>query len=365
MLRAWILSTLRGEVPPWPSADFDPLDVARVARAEGVVVLLQDRLLRAPPAEIPDAARMLFAEQARLATMESLLLERECRRLLVRLNELGIQVLLLKGSALAYWLYPSPNLRDRADIDLLFRSQAEVLRAASSLKDEYEIHEQQRVLPGDLSGFELTCVLKSETAPPVEIDLHWQPSSFPMFAFRLKTEELWLEATPLTQLGPNAFGLAPVPAFVHACMHRVQNIPSGTEEKLKWLYDIHLLACLFSEEDWSRLASLAEARGLAGICLDGIRKTESSFGTHAPAWLAPRLMQAQRTEALDVRKMGGWAYNQRMNFLAFPTIRLRLQWLVERLFPPRAYLRLRHGNSKSAIGLISARLVAGFRRLIG
>jgi len=44
----------------------------------------------------------------------------ELREVLAALAGAGLPVLLLKGAALAYTLYPEPHLRDRSDTDLLF-----------------------------------------------------------------------------------------------------------------------------------------------------------------------------------------------------------------------------------------------------
>ena len=49
----------------------------------------------------------------------------ELRAVLEALARQGLPVLLLKGAALAYTLYPEPHLRNRCDADLLLPSRDE------------------------------------------------------------------------------------------------------------------------------------------------------------------------------------------------------------------------------------------------
>src|SRR5690606_3632525 len=135
--------------------------------------------------------------------MQSLFREAHCRTILARLIEAGIPILLLKGSALAYWAYASPHLRECSDIDLLLRSRGDVDRATQIL-EELHFKNGDRVLPGDLVCFELTCVGSIPSNAGLEIDLHWQLSSTPMFAFRFNWDELQRGSIELPLLAPGA-----------------------------------------------------------------------------------------------------------------------------------------------------------------
>ena len=71
--------------------------------------------------------------------MQSLWLRAETTRLLAALHAAGLRVLVLKGVALASWLYPAAHLRDCGDLDLLL---AEVeIRVKKSVRRSGKVQE--------------------------------------------------------------------------------------------------------------------------------------------------------------------------------------------------------------------------------
>ena len=79
-------------------------DLYALARQQGVVpltlrALSPDRV----PADLRDAGRA--------SVVYTMKLELLCRDLCLRLHAAGLRVLILKGAALAWWLYPQPHLR--------------------------------------------------------------------------------------------------------------------------------------------------------------------------------------------------------------------------------------------------------------
>jgi hypothetical protein len=263
---------------------------------------------------------------------------------------------------LAYWAYAAPYLRERGDIDLLFRSKNDVDAVVRLLKEKnFELVET--ALPGDLVSFEVTCRRSIDNGAPLEIDLHWQLSNTPMFAFRFSFDELARDSLALPGLAPNAHGLAPIPAYLHACMHRIQNMTIDCENNLRWLYDLHVLGLKFSADVWHELAAVASEKKLAGVCLDGMQAAAESFGVLAPVSITEQLKRAAMHESMDVEKMRGWFYIQRMNFLAYPTARLRLRWLRQRLLPDLAYMRAYYGQDRKFWQMLMSRLRASVARL--
>lgn len=168
---------------------------------------------------------------------------------------------------------------------------------------------------------------------------------------------------PLPGLAPDARGLAPVPALLHACMHRVQTLALGGSERLKWLYDPVAVARGFAEADWRAVQEQAIARGLAGVCRDTLQAAEARFGAFVPAGVIDALAVAERREPLRVGQLHRWWHFQRMDWQAFPTRRMRWRWLRQRVFPNAAYLRERHGAG-SVPALLWRRMAAGLRRAL-
>ncbi len=363
MVREWLGAMLRGDNPRWVfPGDASNESICDEINREGVVALLHERInAAAGPVDIPAGFREHIAALARKKSQQSLMREAECRRILANLQKAGIKVLLLKGSALAYWLYPSAHLRDCSDIDLLFCSYDETRKAIGLLQSmQYSLRDP--AMAGDLTSFEQTCVRDSNAGTGLEIDLHWRLSSSPMFAYQFDFDELDASSMALPRLGPHARGLSPVHAFFNACMHRIQNMSDGTENCLKWLYDLHLLASQFSPAEWQMLVDVSIDRKFAGICLDGLQATKREFGTSIPEDVPAALEKASKKERMQIGKMQGWFYIQRMSFSAFPTLRLRLRWLRQRLIPNGEYLKARYGES-NFVRLLFKRIRAGLQRL--
>lgn len=332
------------------------------ARREGVEGLLHGRLsmpsLRTTPSvEMFDA----LARAAQPGIARSLYLESHCRKILLRLSEAGLPVLLLKGSALAYWAYSAPWQRNCSDIDLLLPSRAEVDRAVKILS-RFGYRPAVDALPGDLVSFELPLEYAVEGLPRLEVDLHWRLSSTPMFAFRLDWRELEVGAIKLPSLADGARGLGPVHAWLHASMHRLQNRANGVPDNLKWLYDLDLLARGFSSSDWNALVDLACARGLAGACLDGAAAAAARLGETMPDEIRRRLAQAAANERMDVTRLRSWWYVQQMSLAALPSWRTKLRWLRQRLIPDRDHLRARYGQDVGIGRALFTRLMAAMRR---
>src|SRR5512143_3479017 len=64
---------------------------------------------------------VLLADTVRLAVARELSVVRDVPRIFEAARAGGVQMLLLKGTALAYTHYPRPHLRPRNDVDLLVR----------------------------------------------------------------------------------------------------------------------------------------------------------------------------------------------------------------------------------------------------
>ncbi len=313
------------------------MQLLQAATAEGVVTLVAERLQGLPER---DPSRMAFMQAARPVAALALLRQAQAQRVVDLLASAGIHALLLKGGALARWLYPAPHLRECADLDLLLPSAEETERATRWLGKHgfsggYYFGEESH---------EVTCRSTQPGLPHVELDLHWRLFNAPLFAAVFPFRELEAAAIPIPGLGPNARGLSPVHAFIHAAVHRAKNLHYGPGDRLKWLYDLHLLIQHLSDDDWTLLLRLCRQHGVGGICLDSIEQASRVLHSEAPAWVLSDLAAMQAGEDLDVRRLGDWRYMQWMNFRALPTASARIRWLWRRAFPPMDYLREFYGD---------------------
>jgi hypothetical protein len=321
------------------------IDEALVARArtEGVVALAARRLESVPG--VSSSVRAAFNTAARESTMVAMALGAETRRVVAELAEAGLPALLLKGSALACWLYPSPHLRESSDIDLLLGSRADAERAAAlCARLGYRIQHA----PGSV-GYELLCRRQGPGTMPFDLDIHWGLINAPVFAGSMGFAEMQAASIPLPGV-PRGRGLCALHALVHACVHRAANNYTGVGERLKWLYDLHLLASGFEEADWRALVELCRGRGLGGVCADALAATRRAFATAYPEWLEAQLL-GQSEHALDPGRIGDWKYMQRRNLEALPTAAAKARWAWQQLFPGSQYLRVLYGTDEGPLAL--------------
>ena len=132
-------------------------------------------------------------------------------------------------------------------------------------------------------AYELLCTRAVTPDWRVEVDIHWRLTNSPLFSDAFTFDELMADAIPLPRLAPNARGLGPVHALLHACMHRALNLSIGVDDKLKWLYDLIVLMDVFTPADWDRMVRLAIDKKLAGVVLAGLEAAAATFQRELPA----------------------------------------------------------------------------------
>lgn len=228
------------------------VDAELVSRAseEGVLALLERSTRGKNLAD--EGVQTDLMLRVRAATAESLLRQAEIRRIERALQGSSIKVLLLKGSALAIWLYPEAQLRDCGDIDLSVRSKAEIPGARDIMQSlGYQIAGDTRS-----TNHEVTCRLYRGDRALAEVDLHSGLVNAPLFISRFGFDELWQSGCPISGDGHVRY-LAPAYAILHAAMHRAVDLSNGSPDRLKWLYDFHMFAQKVSAEDWRTAITLA------------------------------------------------------------------------------------------------------------
>lgn len=332
--RTALAEVLSGRAASWPViSQATALEWLQHASDEEVVALIDWRIREGLPG-VPEPVRQAFAAGTRREVARMMVRQAEARRVLGKLARAGHAPLLLKGSALAYWAYPEPHLRQCQDVDLLFATREDAMAAAALLAEDGYVVRQHF---GAAASREFLCVRPSPGASRIELDMHWGLSGKPVFADRLTFSEMLADSQPLPDLAPGARGLGPVHACVHACLHRAGDLSNGAEDRLKWLFDLHRLALGLDGPGWDRLCSLAVERGVAGVCADGLTEAESLFATPLTTGALAVLWSASKKEALDPRRMRDWGYFQRQNLRALPDWTSRWRWIWQRLHPTDDY----------------------------
>lgn len=336
-LREPLRAALRGERTAWPAELAD--EEVRALVEHGVAPLVY----RAQP--LPQ----LRASAIRAAAIEPLRAE-DLAGVLDALAARGIDVLITKGTALAYDVYDAPELRPRGDVDLLVsREQARV--AIDAFR---ELGFEDRVTSGDEHGVRQVALTRSDAHGVLhEYDLHWDVTNTPLFENALRFEELLAQSIKLPQLGPHARGLSLVDALLLACIHRVAH--HHDSERIIWLVDIALLRDRMSRDEHARFWRQAADARVVGVCARSIGLADEWLSraprNHAEEFLtAEEMAREEPSRAFLDRDM---RYGEVMltNLRALPW-RARLQRLWQLAFPPPAFVRQSFGVSADTTPLV-------------
>ena len=304
-----------------------------------------------------------FQRQARAALADAAVLEEMQRRELLRLTaafrRAGIDLLLLKGAALAYQVYPLPMLRSRDDTDLFIRV-ADRQRAAALLVDlGYDPAAENSA---ELATAQRHFLRTEATRFEHPVDLHWRVTNPLAYADALPFDRAWSRSVEISRLD-GARGLCRVDALLLACLHRLAH--HGDDSSLIWIYDINQLAGGFGKEDWSDLVVQAAANGLSGGSQQGLARAADLFGTPVPAAIGASLLAA--TRPAEGAFFGARVTPLRMlvsDWRALDTWGSRLRLLSAHLFPEPAYMVSKYGTRNRALLplLYARRALAGLPR---
>jgi hypothetical protein len=142
----------------------------------------------------------------------------------------------------------------------------------------------------------------------------------------------------------------PEPAWsvVLACVHRLAH--HQDQERLGWLYDIHLLVAGFETADWDRLLRIARRRQVSAICADGLEAAGRLLGTRIPG----RVIESLARAGLHDPSRGYVETDQRRLTVLRTDLRQLRRWrdrarlLREHAFPPASFMMARYTSRRRA-----------------
>jgi hypothetical protein len=342
----------------WPEQGDLTADIFfRETSAQGMVPLLFRKLAAEKNGGWPAVLLARLRETSlRLAAAE-LLLEAELRRLLASLAEIGVRPLLLKGTALAYSLYPEPWLRPRCDIDLLISESDREKTDSLLLRLGYAA---QHPAAGPFRTQKSYSLRKQHI--DCCCDIHWQISSASgSFSRAFADETFFARTVGIPALGKHARTLNKTDALLYACFHRAGHF-SHSGDRLIWLHDLHLLCQSLTEEEAAFFCKRAEQLEISALCADGLKTAAFWFGTAFPSAL-DTLFHERRSGrfALFLQKgrQAGIKNRALLELKELPTWQRRLRFLWQNLFPPAEYMLWRHGvKKKSSLPFLYAKRAA-------
>jgi len=180
----------------------------------------------------------------------------------------------------------------------------------------------------------------------------------------LTFSELSERSTSVESLGHSVLLPSAVDSMIIACLHRLGH--HANDERLIWLYDIHLLACSLNEDDWEELCLLCEDKQLSAITLDALTVCNDLLGTDIPAQIKEELKTlARRNEPSKLflqKQLSEWSIFKQ-DLKALDGIKLKLQLIEEHFFPTADYIREQMGTDNLFLGY-TKRFLRGLMRVM-
>jgi hypothetical protein len=338
-VESWIAQALvSGDRDGAPVLPPDPGPMGAVmpaARRHCVDVLLADVILRSSADQmVAGLPRGTLEAIARAAAAREMLAARAAAALFESAQRAGLDLLLLKGAALAYTHYPRPHLRPRNDIDLYIRAgdipPAEALLAAHGFERTAEADSQFWTGQRHYSS--------TAAAGTIRVDLHWRAVNPRAFDDVLPFDAAWRRAVSVPALGPHVRTLSPPDTLLLACVHRVAHHHDGLD--LLWMWDVHLVASRLSADEWRELVDAASISRTRAICERGLRLAREFFATPVPADVLELLgADASEPSAAFLGRPVRHVDVARADLAALPGWRERLALVREHLCPPVSYMR--------------------------
>lgn len=319
-------------------------DVYRRALAERVAPLLYTVL--DGETFVPPAVRRRL-EEAYLATARrNLLLFHELEAALAALSAAGIDVLVLKGGALAETVYGNIAVRPLLDFDLLVQRE----RAAQAMATLADLgYGRTRIEPhaGIALRHENEVLLHKQGPIEVLLELHWSLFDSPHYQERLPMAWFWESAVPGTIAGRPAAVLGAEAQLLHLCGHLMLH---HRGDELLWLHDVaELLYANEGRMKWPQVLEMAAACDLILPLKHVVSSVAAAWGAPVPAGVLTRLatMAPSPAEAQVFSWLTAtdrpvlerfWA-----DLATMPNWSERLSYALRQLFPSRRYMRHRYG----------------------
>ena len=297
-----------------------------------------------------EAGRLELAEDQLAELMErqregmvwALGLERTLLDLATGFEDHGIDLVVLKGPAVAHTMYPDPSWRPFGDLDLMVRTAD--WRRACDLLVELGL---ERRLPEPRRGFDERFSKAAVFRGPKrqEIDLHRTLAQGP-FGIWIEADELFEHTTGLRFGGRALRRLDDTALLAHACIHAVL----GFERPLLLtVRDVAQIAAS-SSVDWDLMGDWAHRWRLGVVFRHAFELISNLWGTPWPVGAGPAM--AQRSEdlwALEAyttprRRRGGSA---RATLRALPGLRAKAAYVRALMAPGRDFLAARSGSGSA------------------
>lgn len=255
------------------SADLDWNQFASISYAHGIAPLIYHSLVQSDAVDlIPAAAAQPLRNSYYANAARNSLLYDDLQKLLLALRQEKIDVIVLKGAALAEIVYPHRALRPMIDIDLLVRKEQLSKVESKLLEMGYRFHGHGRTKEFYLDHrYHWVFAKRSD----MSIEIHWHIKR-PEGPFNIDIDEFWKRAQGTKIASVETLVLWPEHLVLYVCQHMWKhNLLGG----IRPLCDIAEATKYYADRiDWTKLTNtssqwemnpcsylgLSLARGLLG-----------------------------------------------------------------------------------------------------
>ena len=258
----YIFSILRDETPLAPEASLvEWSQLLAILKIHWGIPLIYCKIGSLPPeCRPPEPITSEMKQDFLVSCVRSLHMERQLQEIIEAIREQDVQVLVLRGPALAFSLYPDAAMRPSCDLDLLVIPE-QVVQARDIMESlGYRCLAKRFETARDF--FREECFIhQNDQDHKVPIDLHWVHWELhPIFNgsggvdIRDLFQRAWKVETPTLAFET----LDPVDYLIHSAIHSI--MIHRNEIRFSWIYDTVLLAQhLQVPDDWETLQTRSVA----------------------------------------------------------------------------------------------------------
>ena len=355
---------INGERVPWAALGVTPAELLDACDEEGLSGLLHARLRVGAGDSWPEHVQAEVASRARSVAAEEMLRRRATISALDALAAAGVRPVLLKGTAVAYDVYPTPSFRPRVDTDFLIpKKQVAAAREVMTALG----YEASPNSGGERLFAQFQFWMQDHHGVQHVFDFHWKISTQPTFAQVLTYDELAAEAVPVAALGGHARAAGRVHALLLACIHPAMHHRNA--EHLIWMYDIYLLASTLSETDFERFVEIASAKKVGAVCAHELARARARFTFRLPPAVTAALSgQGDEPSAAYLRSDRRWLDEMIASMRGLPRWGDRVGLLREIVFPSPEYMRAMYGiTARSFVAVLPVlythRILRGIQKI--
>ncbi|MEH6552213.1 MAG: nucleotidyltransferase family protein [Pseudomonadales bacterium] len=352
--RRWLSLLLQADTSKAGSipAGLDCNQFIQLCEHEGITPLLSHQIsqqLSQPNTniQIPDAWQNELSTLSKQYVATQLIKQREIHKLITAFNQNGLDYILLKGEALSISCYPQAYLRTRCDTDFIFKDKQEAENAWTLLQAQG--YARLPTMEGEFVGYQFPCQKTLAMGVVNTLDIHHKITNAQWFTQQLEYPELKDNSVTIEYGNQHTLALSPLYALIHACIHRTTNVSNQMENRLIWLYDIHLLSQKLTATDWEKLLLIAKEKDFSQLLLQGLTITKKTFNSPIQEETLAALQQQAKNQSTPhtagSRRLTSY-YN---NVMRLEGGKQRWQYIRETLFPPAAYVAEKYHVKNNAL----------------